>query len=88
MRVSVSSSGNQANTDSWSPPISADGRYVAFDSDDTNLVAVDTNPRSDVFVHERAMDATPPPRIPTSPPPLGNSRDLPPRSASQPSIRW
>ena len=38
-RVSVDSSGIQGDGDSDSPSISADGRYVAFDSDATNLVA-------------------------------------------------
>lgn len=34
------------------PAISADGRYVAFSSSATNLVADDTNFSSDVFVHD------------------------------------
>jgi len=42
-RVSVSSSGTQANNDSNEPAISADGRFVAFDSAATNLVKGDTN---------------------------------------------
>ena len=35
---------------SFEPSISGDGRYVAFYSDATNLVANDTNGSSDVFV--------------------------------------
>ena len=35
---------------SWAPTISADGRYVAFVSAATNLIAVDRNRSSDVFV--------------------------------------
>ena len=35
------------------PAISPDGRYVAFWSDATNLVANDTNGLTDVFVHDR-----------------------------------
>ncbi|MFB9470241.1 S8 family serine peptidase [Nonomuraea salmonea] len=34
------------------PSISADGRYVAFESTSANLVEGDTNKRSDVFVHD------------------------------------
>ena len=55
-RVSVSSSGEQANGDS--PAISADGRYVAFSTDASNLVPGDTNGRSDVFVRDRKLDKT------------------------------
>jgi len=57
-RVSVNSAGNQANSDSWSPAISADGRYVAFDSGASNLVAGDTNYALDVFVHDRQTGVT------------------------------
>ncbi len=52
-RVSVSSSGEQADGESRDPSISADGRYVAFWSFATNLVADDTNGRADVFVYDR-----------------------------------
>src|SRR5207302_988 len=34
------------------------GRFVAFDSDATNLVAGDTNGATDVFVHDRQTGAT------------------------------
>ena len=45
-RVSVASAGAQANGGSYDPSISADGRYVAFESDATNLVpATPTAPR-------------------------------------------
>ena len=52
-RVSVSSRGRQANGASGSPTISSDGRYVAFLSEASNLVAGDTNLTTDVFVHDR-----------------------------------
>ncbi|MDF2812339.1 MAG: hypothetical protein K0S56_3370, partial [Microvirga sp.] len=39
----------QANADSRKPQISADGRYVLFESDASNLVAGDTNGASDLF---------------------------------------
>ena len=51
--VSVDSDGVQANRVSGSPSVSADGRYVAFSSDATNLVANDTNNLRDIFVHDR-----------------------------------
>ena len=63
-RVSVSSTGAQANRDSGllngmgGPSISADGRYVAFDSQATNLVKRDTNGVTDVFVHDRLTGTT------------------------------
>src|ERR1043165_4162894 len=47
--VSVDSSGVQGNNASQSAVISADGRYVAFHSYATNLVAGDTNNTSDIF---------------------------------------
>ena len=37
--VSVDSAGVQGNNESYEPAISADGRYVAFASDASNLVA-------------------------------------------------
>ncbi|ARV57483.1 hypothetical protein BZZ01_01495 [Nostocales cyanobacterium HT-58-2] len=51
-RVSVDSQGNQGNNASFSPSISADGRYVAFDSLASNLVADDTNNTRDIFVYD------------------------------------
>ena len=41
--VSVDSAGNQGNGDSLGPAISAEGRFVAFDSGADNLVPGDTN---------------------------------------------
>ncbi len=55
-RVSVSSVGVQADSYSLLPSVSADGRYVAFNSDSTNLVAGDTNGVGDVFVYDRQTD--------------------------------
>jgi Tol biopolymer transport system component len=57
-RVSVDSSGLQADSDSTNPAVSADGRYVVFVSDATNLVAGDTNGVRDVFLHDRMTSAT------------------------------
>ena len=53
-RVSVSDRGLQANAESFGPPsISPDGRYVAFGSLASNLVAGDANDTTDVFVYDR-----------------------------------
>jgi Tol biopolymer transport system component len=57
-RVSVDSSGNEGNGGSLLPAISADGRFVVFQSDATNLVPADTNGVSDVFVYDRQTRTT------------------------------
>jgi len=57
-RISVDSAGNEGNRDSASPSISADGRYVSFDSSAYNLVDGDTNFSYDVFVHDRQTGQT------------------------------
>ncbi|MEP6986997.1 MAG: hypothetical protein ABI970_15435 [Chloroflexota bacterium] len=56
--VSVSGNGVQGNSDSFYPSISGDGRFVAFGSYATNLVANDTNGHSDIFVHDRQTGQT------------------------------
>lgn len=58
-RVSVDSTGAQANGASYASALSADGRFVAFESHATNLVPeADTNGESDVFVHDRQTGVT------------------------------
>jgi Tol biopolymer transport system component len=57
-RVSVASDGTQGNGVSNSPAISADGRYVVFESDATNLVSNDTNGVRDVFIHDQQTGQT------------------------------
>jgi hypothetical protein len=57
-RVSVSSTGQQGNGASCWPSISADGRFVTFDSESSNLVSGDTNGRWDVFVRDRLLGTT------------------------------
>ena len=49
-RVSVRSDGAQANGPSAGSAISADGRWITFQSEATNLVANDTNNTTDVFL--------------------------------------
>ncbi|HXQ32463.1 MAG TPA: hypothetical protein VN843_00440, partial [Anaerolineales bacterium] len=57
-RVSVHSSGVEGDSLSDGSSISADGRYVAFNSQATNLVPGDTNGTIDVFVHDRQTGTT------------------------------
>ena len=57
-RVSFDSAGNLGNTDSYNPSISADGRFVAFDSDASNIVPGDTNSNRDIFVRDRLTNTT------------------------------
>jgi hypothetical protein len=56
--VSVRSNGNEGNSFSYEPAISADGQIVAFRSYASNLVVGDTNGVEDVFVHDRATGIT------------------------------
>ena len=59
VRVSVSSTGAQSEGGSSEfSSISADGRYVAFASDATNLVAGDTNGERDIFVRDLQSGTT------------------------------
>ena len=57
-RVSVASDGTQGDRPSSDAVLSADGRFVAFDSIATNLVSNDTNQVKDVFVHDRQSGET------------------------------
>ena len=58
IRLSVSSAGTQGNMNSYFSTMSGDGRYVAFASDATNLVAGDTNNTRDVFVRDVLNNTT------------------------------
>lgn len=58
VRASVNSAGVQGNSLSSWPTISANGRYVAFDSYSSNLVPGDTNLRRDVFVRDLVSGTT------------------------------
>src|SRR6185295_2774815 len=56
--VSCEPGGAAANGNSGTPVISADGRYVAFTSQASNLVAGDSNGAVDVFVRDLAGGTT------------------------------
>ena len=58
VRVSVDSSGRQANGNSYGRDMTPDGRFVVFQSDATNLVPGDSNGVRDVFVHDRHTGQT------------------------------
>jgi Tol biopolymer transport system component len=57
-RISLDSTGNQSNGTSSVPSVSADGRFVVFQSDATNLVPNDTNGVFDIFLRDRAFGTT------------------------------
>lgn len=63
-RISVSSVGIEGNGPSRAPSInrssgsSNDGRYIAFSSEASNLVASDLNGISDIFVYDRVTGST------------------------------
>ena len=59
--VSVASDGTEANSSIFSEilvEISADGRFVVYSSDATNLVPGDTNNTFDIFVFDRQTNTT------------------------------
>ncbi|MBM7171213.1 RICIN domain-containing protein [Streptomyces sp. G44] len=57
-RVSVTSGGIQGDFGASGPSISADGRYVAFESFSRDLVPEDVNNEWDVFVRDRQTGTT------------------------------
>ena len=57
-RVSTAPGGADANGGSYFPALSGDGRFVAFASFATNLVAADLNEVSDIFVRDRVAGTT------------------------------
>jgi len=56
--LSVSSSGQQGDSFSEAPALSADGRYLAFQSLASNLVANDTGGYADIFVRDTVTGIT------------------------------
>ncbi len=53
-RISVGIGGADSNGESVYPSINYDGSYVAFRSDATNLVPVDVNACTDIFLYDRS----------------------------------
>ncbi|MEZ4589521.1 MAG: hypothetical protein R3D55_00030 [Chloroflexota bacterium] len=56
--ISSATNGVPGNGNSGFPTISADGRYIAFVSGASNLVANDANGTQDIFVHDRTTGHT------------------------------
>jgi Tol biopolymer transport system component/lysophospholipase L1-like esterase len=56
-RISTTSSGDQLNAGSAGPVLSANGRFVAFESEADTLVAGDTNSVNDIFVLDRETES-------------------------------
>jgi Tol biopolymer transport system component len=57
-RVSAAADGTESDDDSGRPSISAEGRYVAFESSATNLVAGGTTGELQIFVHDLQSGAS------------------------------
>src|SRR5258708_2682139 len=57
-RISLGIGGQEANSQSYYSDISADGRYVAYISAASNIVASDTNNTADVFVRDLQTGVT------------------------------
>ncbi len=57
-RVSVNGAGQGANAGASAATVSADGRYVSFESSATNLDPADAGSDEDVFVRDRSAGAT------------------------------
>ena len=57
-RISVSTAGVQGDGSSWRASVTADGRFVAFDSDSRNLIDGELDPDlfPDVFLRDRDTD--------------------------------
>jgi hypothetical protein len=56
--VAVASDGTPGNGPSYTPRVSADGRYSVFASSATNLVPIDTGGTQNVFLHDSQTGAT------------------------------
>ena len=57
-RLSTGFLGDETNNGSGNPRISADGNYVVFRSDATNLVPDDTNQKPDIFITQISTGST------------------------------
>jgi Tol biopolymer transport system component len=57
-RISITSHGGQPNGRSRDPALNANGRFVAFRSEASNLVRHDTNRAGDIFVYDRKIGTT------------------------------
>ena len=74
-RLSASTLGGEPDAWSRRPALSADGRYVAFDSLASTLVDADTNGAPDVFVVDRGPGSFPTPFVDTGGSPYASAID-------------
>ena len=74
-RLSASTLGGEPDAWSRHPALSADGRYVAFDSLASTLVDADTNGAPDVFVVDRGPGSFPTPFVDTGGSPYASAID-------------
>jgi Tol biopolymer transport system component len=58
VNISVASDGTPANASSYAPAMSADGSLVVFESLASNLVRVDSNNASDIFLRDLTASTT------------------------------
>jgi Tol biopolymer transport system component len=56
-RLSTAADGTQANGNSYDARFSPDGRFIVFESNASNLVAGDTNGKSDIFLKDLTTGA-------------------------------
>jgi Tol biopolymer transport system component len=56
--ISSDSDGNEGTGSSFSPDISANGRYIVYGSESANLVPGDNNFDFDIFIHDRKLGTT------------------------------
>lgn len=54
-RVNTDNNGVEADGQSYTSALSADGRYIVFDSDATNLVSNDNNGVGDIFIRDLSI---------------------------------
>lgn len=57
-RVNLTSSGGQSVGEALEPNISQDGRFVSFMTSSSDIVANDTNNKTDIFVRDRKLGTT------------------------------
>ncbi len=57
-RISTDSAGVESSKGGWTPTMSADGRYIAFDSNSSNLAPGDTNDTWDVYIRDTQTGTT------------------------------
>ncbi len=66
-RVSVATGGAQSNGPSETPAVSYDARYVAFESQATNLDPADTTPKKDIYLRDVVQETTTRVSVPLDP---------------------